>query len=1547
MSNFVCPKKSRWMKKITSSFVALTFSTSLIFGPATGASAQYISNLPKPGEMVLLSPAFEPAVLKGMTLHPENPLQFDFIVDRGQDKLSGDALKGETQKLLKYFLAAMTIPDNDSWVNLSPYEGDRIIPDMLGSTDMGKQMLEQDYLLKQLSASLTNPQEEIGKKFWDTVYKKAYEKFGSTSVPINTFNKVWIVPDRALILEEDGYVFIGESHLKVMLDQDYTSLKENLKSEKLSGKNISPDKAEALSGVSSDVVRQIILPELEKEINEGKNFAAVRQMYHSVILATWYKQNLKNSLLGRIYVDKSKIGGVNIGEKDLKQKVYEQYLAAFRKGVYNLIKEDYDLASKETLPRKYFSGGFDWKQVQLTRAQGTAADSIVLDMKNQLKKGSGRYIVSYARMTEQPQEAAVVTQVAASTGETQRIYYESSGSADDSDPSVLPSSQIPETVTTVSSSAAIIKGWTNPTRFLNLKLKSALQQSGLYDELLAALREKNLKAAEQVVREFNNRFAKKGDQFTHWQAAKPQRIEELTKSDRRDVDYYKQSKLAELEGQQAIIAIAGGLSTRMDPVRLVMDKVGLSSPGIWGINLGALIKKARVMNLSRDSFEVYKRDDTINEKMTQDGWEAYQIIKNLEIETNMQDYTVGDYIMWATIKGVENQFENPQDRNKVRANKTVVVFVNDDIFPQVREGFIKHKGYGFDYKNVIFAKLGFHESYIVDNKGSSLVRSGYTTSANHGASFQEAMLGARGFRLNPDTGKEIPTNGSIVEELRTLGVKAYLARRTNDAMLLLPNGGGYDLDTFAALYAARDKYNARLVAEVMDNPQKAKGGLALTSKQDSPFAEFWEGNETDIPDVSAKIDQLNSNPDQPTYYARLYIAGFLDDTINALESSDGLGLVVKAKSNPLTGRIEISQEIPTGTITRLVPTVPFIRPDFFHSQGVIMQQNTRAIANQQNHDFKDAKSLDQLAEALGFISKTYGMDMAKDIEEFAIASLGKIDDELWHDVYIKKVDTVDARNIANRAGVPLGVVLNVFERLGFVRVYTDVRLKVFAIPPAYQKKLTLVQPKSLDDQYDESVNGANGAVKEAGSAALSASSSVGQARVLVVDTGVPAKISSNKLRAAGYSVVVEPDIQKVQALAREGNFDVIIAGNAQESEPVIRKLINDGNTAKFFIYASPEALLEAGIQELKNNHGVILQAKRGPAEVDALVGATQNIVPANEQKLKLGVPSILRLGDLTTGSDLDFIVRLGSGEEIVVMVEKKTIGGNAAFDITPLFGDLPVGNRSFILNAGRFEKNDNQPEEFAGFIRLGVDGLNVVITSLNGPATVVYSTGQANAAQAKVGSSGIVLVVENEKTWQDSIKLALETKGYTVILANSAEDAQKEIEGMTPEGKSAIGLVISDHNMGEIQGFDFLKSFVSQQLPQAKKILYTMEGSDPKFLSAKKFNIEVLDKSQEGAIPSLMQEVRNQIGLPSASDQVVTTVPKDVGGIDFDPSLLNLQIKRNGHGVPLPLPEQNIENINIDGLYPVIINMQPATIENFPFLTSAENKEKVPQLSMR
>ena len=112
-------------KKVLSILILLCFLVTSIMGP-NPVLAQDI-RLPAPGVRVALSPEFNPPILKSIKVHPDNPFRFDFIMDTGDDvSLRGaslatkQSLKEQSTKLIKYFLASLTIPEKDLWVNLSP-----------------------------------------------------------------------------------------------------------------------------------------------------------------------------------------------------------------------------------------------------------------------------------------------------------------------------------------------------------------------------------------------------------------------------------------------------------------------------------------------------------------------------------------------------------------------------------------------------------------------------------------------------------------------------------------------------------------------------------------------------------------------------------------------------------------------------------------------------------------------------------------------------------------------------------------------------------------------------------------------------------------------------------------------------------------------------------------------------------------------------------------------------------------------------------------------------------------------------------------------------------------------------------------------------------------------------------------------------------------------------------------------------------------------------------------------------------------------------------
>ncbi len=328
-------------------FIFIFSSVSLNVRPVHGAQL-IIPPMPKPGVMVKLSPAFEPARLVGLTVHPDNALKFDFLVNKGDEVLTAAQESLEYKNLVKYFMASLTIPNKDQWVNLSPYEKNRIIEGDLGKTEMGRELLAQDYFLKQITSSLMYPESGLGRDFWDKVYAQAAKELGPVQIPVNTFNKVWIMPDEAVVYESGDTAYVIKTHLKVMLAEDYLSLTKHVK-----------PSAEKTHTVVSKIIKSVILPALEKEVNEGKNFAKLRQIVSGMVLSTWYKKALKGSLLGKIYADRAKTKFLSSPQASIgdPEKIYLQYLKALKKGVYNYIKEDEDRYTHQPMARKYFAGG--------------------------------------------------------------------------------------------------------------------------------------------------------------------------------------------------------------------------------------------------------------------------------------------------------------------------------------------------------------------------------------------------------------------------------------------------------------------------------------------------------------------------------------------------------------------------------------------------------------------------------------------------------------------------------------------------------------------------------------------------------------------------------------------------------------------------------------------------------------------------------------------------------------------------------------------------------------------------------------------------------------------------------------------------------------------------------------------------------------------------------------------------------------------------------------------------------------------------------------
>ena len=260
-----------------------------------------LSSLPDPCAVFMPGGGYDPPLLRGVEFDPENPLNMIFLFDSGDEKsVNSDVMSSAAE----FFLAGLTIAPERLWVNFSPYEKDRIIDDILAQTALGRVMLEQDYVLKQVASSLTHPDTPSGRAYWGMESGDANER--------DARSRVWIVPGGAGVLEYGDSGFLTDAVLDVQTESDNKSF----------------------------------VPVIADEVNTGKAFFSVRQAYCALVLARWFKDRYADTIFA-CYAGNNKIAGIDKQNPEYAEKVWQLYCRSFEKGVYDVVHDK----------RRYISGG--------------------------------------------------------------------------------------------------------------------------------------------------------------------------------------------------------------------------------------------------------------------------------------------------------------------------------------------------------------------------------------------------------------------------------------------------------------------------------------------------------------------------------------------------------------------------------------------------------------------------------------------------------------------------------------------------------------------------------------------------------------------------------------------------------------------------------------------------------------------------------------------------------------------------------------------------------------------------------------------------------------------------------------------------------------------------------------------------------------------------------------------------------------------------------------------------------------------------------------
>jgi hypothetical protein len=292
-------------------------------------------------------------------------------------------------RFARYLGTILAVPDGRLTVNLSTYEPEATLRESLARTELGHDLMEQDCLLKQYAASLLHPDHPVGRAYWDGMLARARKIAGSDQIPLRAYQKAWVVPGHASVHEKSpdkpfGFAFpesfgvretdractVTSCTLDVLCEADYLAVNHHCAPDGTPGQG---RLLAEMSDASATLFRELLLPAIKAEVNEGTHFTKLRQIYHAFVLGTWFRRALKElPAYAKAFevVDRGVPEAFGVQRSDewtAKNKaVYQRYLALFHQGVFRCARSVESENLGEAAVRIYFSGAvaFDtaWSQ---------------------------------------------------------------------------------------------------------------------------------------------------------------------------------------------------------------------------------------------------------------------------------------------------------------------------------------------------------------------------------------------------------------------------------------------------------------------------------------------------------------------------------------------------------------------------------------------------------------------------------------------------------------------------------------------------------------------------------------------------------------------------------------------------------------------------------------------------------------------------------------------------------------------------------------------------------------------------------------------------------------------------------------------------------------------------------------------------------------------------------------------------------------------------------------------------------------------------------
>ncbi|MDD5173205.1 MAG: hypothetical protein PHV48_00010, partial [Candidatus Omnitrophica bacterium] len=359
-------------------------------------------------------------------------------------------------------------------------------------------------------------------------------------------------------------------------------------------------------------------------------------------------------------------------------------------------------------------------------------------------------------------------------------------------------------------------------------------------------------------------------------------------------------------------------------------------------------------------------------------------IKELGLKTPRQyaipsytrNLTLGVRHIKAYLGGIEDEIirlgGGDRDVQKAKKNLKFVITVNNDIIRDVEKDMIDNHFFGLDPSNVILVLNDLANGFVIkDGKYVLSQDPKHRTNYNHGFNLINGNIPGFSYKYDQSQRKFVPMiEVSGFDYIKGKGAKTAIVHRVND-LILLVGKHAVDIDMLALWQKLRAEKGANCMFEVMNNPNKQKGGLAFT---ENGFDFLVEGTSIKSTIVEAAMGKLNDkiakDPGSQLLrgvpYNRLYMYFDIAEIQEALNENDGLmPMSIKHKNGA------ISPEIPTGDITSMpgVKALSIIRKNDPLIDEEIISPNkdypTRGVGTGATvHDFKELANLEEALEIL-------------------------------------------------------------------------------------------------------------------------------------------------------------------------------------------------------------------------------------------------------------------------------------------------------------------------------------------------------------------------------------------------------------------------------------------------------------------------------------------------------------------------------------------------------------------------------------------------------